>query len=161
MRLKDSSHPKVSRGAETSGGRAASSTKVEIDDEAETRLYRPRTDSTVPVRLRRSSSPAPPSDRPSRRPGIVSKPGALILIPADVPSVRVRAESDLNLIVMHGDENEESGLRRRSFTTSLLIAAIGFTVLLFVAHEIAVAFHLHWLDPETLVQRFRAILPGR
>ena len=85
----------------------------------------------------------------------MSKPGALILIPADVPSVRVRAESDVDLVVMDGAE--EAGNRRRSLTTSLLIAAIGFTVLLFVAHEIAAVLHLHWLDPGILLQKIRSL----
>lgn len=77
------------------------------------------------------------------------------MIPADVPSVRVLAESDVDLVVTHGGEG--TGHRRRSLTTTLLTAAIGFTVLLFVAHEIAAVLHLHWLDPGILLQKIRSI----
>jgi hypothetical protein len=134
---------------------------IDVDDDADTRLYCPRSDPTMPMGGKRNSSGfLARSDRPSKRPGIVSRPGALILIPADVPSVRVRADSDIDLmIVTHpsGAPYPEPEARRVSFAVKLLVMVIVVAVLLFVAHEVAVALHLPWLDSKRLLEKLPSL----
>jgi hypothetical protein len=126
------------------------------DDQAETRLFRPKIDIAATTRRERASSRAPVEDRPSRpsRPSrnSVSRPGALILIPADVPSVRVRSDSDVELM---DTRMSEAGIiparhRRRSLSSTLLIIGVTIAVAMLVAHELALALHLPWLDPRNL-----------
>jgi hypothetical protein len=122
------------------------------DDQAETRLFRPQVD-IAPTRRERTSSKAPVDDRPSRVSRPVSRPGALILIPADVPSVRVRSDSDIELM---DTRMSDAGLvpaarrRRRSLSSSLLLIGAVIAVAMLVTHELALALHLPWLDPRTL-----------
>jgi hypothetical protein len=157
-RLRPSEFPEsTSRSDRT---RSTESTKpayrIEVDDDAETRLYRPRSEPSVAMPPRRHSSvPVARSERPTNRPGIVSRPGALILIPADVPSVRLRADSNVDLIVTHPSGFADAGQepRRRSLVATLLVVAIATAVLLFVAHEIAITFHLPWLDPKAVLHK--------
>ena len=72
------------------------------DDQAETRLFRPKIEIVAATTRRERMSSNAPEDRPSRPSRSsrtsVSRPGALILIPADVPSVRVRSDSDVELM---------------------------------------------------------------
>ncbi len=125
------------------------------DDQAETRLFRPNIDIAATTRRERMSSKAP-ADRPSRpsRPShSPSRPGALILIPEDVPSVRVRSDSDVELM---DTRMSEAGIvparrRRRSLSSSLLIAGVVIAVAMLVAHELALVLHLPWLDPRSFL----------
>jgi hypothetical protein len=130
------------------------------DDNAETRLFRPKIDITAAT-TRRESYKAPIADRPSRssrssrasRP--VSRPGALIMIPADVPSVRVRSDSDVELM---DTRMSEAGIvparsRRRALSTTLLIVGVTIAVLMLVTHELALALHVPWLDPRNFFVR--------
>jgi hypothetical protein len=130
------------------------------DDQAETRLFRPKLDITgATTRRERVSSKAPVADRPSRpsRPSHSSqRAGALILIPEDVPSVRVRSDSDIELM---DTRMSEAGIvparrrRRRSLSSSLLIAGVIIAVAMLVAHELALVLHLPWLDPRSLLTK--------
>jgi hypothetical protein len=160
MRRRSSTLPPV----DTEGARSSESTKpafhVDVDDDADTRLYRPRTDSTLSLGGKRNSSGfMARSDRPSKRPGIASRPGALILIPTDVPSVRVRADSDVDLIVTHpsGAPYYETEPHRMPLAVKLLIMVIAVAVLVVVAHEITVAFHMPWFDSKTLLGKLPSL----
>jgi hypothetical protein len=127
------------------------------DDQAETRLFRPKIDIVAATtRRERMSSRAPREERQSR-PSRTSRPGAMILIPADVPSVRVRSDSDVELM---DTRMSEAGIlparrRRRSLSSTLLLVGVAIAVTMFVAHELALAFHLPWLDPRSLFFRGR------
>ena len=165
MRRRPSTLPPVDTERTTERTRSSESTKpaflldLDVDDDADTRLYRPRTDSTLPMAAKRNSSGfMARSDRPSKRPGIASRPGALILIPTDVPSVRVRADSDVDLIVTHpSGAPYETDLRRMSLAVKLLILVVVVAVLVVVAHEITVAVHLPWFDSRTLLGKLPSI----
>jgi hypothetical protein len=126
------------------------------DDQAETRLFRPKIDIAATTRRDRYSSRAPLDDRPSRPSHPISRPGALIMMPADVPSVRVRSDSDVELM---DTRMSDAGLvparhrHRRSFSSNLLIAGVILAVAMLVLHEVALSLHLAWLDPRTLFGR--------
>jgi hypothetical protein len=156
MRRRPSTLPRLDSAGAGSSESTEPAFHIDVDDDVDTRLYRPRSDPTMPMGGKRNSSGfLPRSDRPTKRPGIVSRPGALILIPADVPSVRVRADSDIDLIVTHpsGAPYPEPESRRTSLAVKLLVMVVVLAVLLFVAHEIAVAFHLPWLDSKSLLRK--------
>jgi hypothetical protein len=76
------------------------------------------------------------------------------LIPADVPSVRVRSDSDIELM---DTRMSEAGIvparRRRSLSSTLLIVGATIAVMLLLTHELALALHLPWLDPRNLFVR--------
>jgi hypothetical protein len=119
------------------------------DDQAETRLFRPKLDIVAATTRRDRVSSRAPQDRPSRPSRPTSRPGAMILIPADVPSVRVRSDSDVELM---DTRMSEAGIlprreRGRSLSTTLLIVGLTLAVAMLVAHELALALHLPWLDP--------------
>jgi len=127
----------------------------DCDDQAETRLFRPKIDIVAATtRRERTSSKSPVAERPSRPSRPLSRPGALILIPADVPSVRVRSDSDIELM---DTRMSEAGIvparRRRSLSSALLIAGATIAVMLLLTHELALALHLPWLDPRNLFVR--------
>jgi hypothetical protein len=129
---------------------------IDEDDEAETRLFRPQIDRGVSMRPRSGSSRAPASDeRASRHPATLSRPGALVLIPIDVPSVRERSDSDVELM---DSRISDPGLvhprqRSRPIGKTLLWATITVAVLLFTAHEVSIAFHRPLLDPVSLLRK--------
>jgi hypothetical protein len=128
------------------------------DDQAETRLFRPKIDIAATTKRERYSSRAPSEDRPSRTSRPISRPGALIVMPGEVPSVRVRSDSDIELM---DTRMSDAGLvparrrRRRSLSSELLIAGVVIAVAMLVAHEVALTLHLAWLDPRTLFGRLR------
>jgi hypothetical protein len=128
----------------------------DVDDQAETRLFRPRIDSLRTTRPARPNTQS--NDRPSRssRPSQpISRPGALILIPADVPSVRVRSDSDVELM---DTRMSEAGIvprrsRRRSLSTDLFLAGVLIALTMLLLHEVALAAHLPWLDPRNFFEK--------
>jgi hypothetical protein len=129
------------------------------DDNAETRLYKPRTDpTTLSLRGKRSSSSVPAGSKRPSRGGVAmsSRPGALIAIPADVPSVRMRFDSDVELKDTRSSQLqilEAPVPRGASMLTKVLTAAIVLTVLVLTLHEIAVVFHMPRLDPANLLHK--------
>jgi hypothetical protein len=133
---------------------------IDGDDEAETRLYRPRADATISIRGTTTTSGFS-SDRPSRaKLAMSSRPGALIAIPVDVPSVRMRLDSDIE---MKDSSISQAALvmpprqRESSLFMKMLVVVLALTVLALTAHEIAALFHLPWLDPKNLPKVFAAL----
>jgi hypothetical protein len=125
------------------------------DDQAETRLFRPKIDIAATTRRDRVSSRAPIADRPSRTSRPVSRPGALILMPDEIPSVRVRSDSDVELMDTRMSDHGlvPARMRRRSLSSTLLIAGVVIAVVMLVTHELALVLHLPWLDPRNLFVR--------
>ena len=159
MRRVPSTAPPVDTEGPPSSGFTEPAIHIDVDDDADTRLYRPRTDPTLLATAKRNSSGfMKRSGRPSNRPGIASRPGALILIPTDVPSVRVRADSDVDLIVTHpSGAPYETEPRRMPFSVKLLIMVVVVAVLVVVAHEITIALHLPWFDSKTLLGKLPSV----
>jgi hypothetical protein len=119
------------------------------DDEAETRLFRPKIDSSQPTQRERPSSKGP-SERTSRTSRAMSRPGALIMIPAEVPSVRVRSDSDIEL--MEGAaQAPDMTFGRRRLSSSFFIVCASIAVLMLVTHELALVLRLPWLDVQHLL----------
>jgi hypothetical protein len=162
---------------------------VDPDDDAETRLYQPKGliipsrpsrpgDTTVSARGSRSVSAAPrpsvpasdsaarSSKPPSPSAHPVTRSGPLFYVPEDLPSVRVRNDSDSEVSLMESrrpapefvDDEEEMqtpGLvatRTRDLTlsTRILIVAVIIAMVLLISHEAAISLHLPWLDPRRL-----------
>ena len=74
-----------------------------------------------------------------------------------MPSVRVRSDSDIELM---DTRMSEAGIlpgrkRRRSLSSTLLIVGVTIAVAMLVAHELALALHLPWLDPRNLFIKLR------
>jgi hypothetical protein len=75
-------------------------------------------------------------------------------MPEDVPSVRVRSDSDVELMdTRMSDAGLVPAARRhhRSLTSTLLIFGVTIAVAMLVTHELALALHLPWLDPRPLL----------
>jgi hypothetical protein len=119
------------------------------DDEAETRLFRPKIDSSQPTEREHPSSKGP-SERPSRRSRAMSRPGALIMIPAEVPSVRVRSDSDIELMEGAVHTPGVITIARRRLSSGFFIACATIAVLMLVTHELALVLRLPWLDVQHL-----------
>jgi hypothetical protein len=80
-------------------------------------------------------------------------------MPAHVPSVRVRSDSDVDMIDSRISQPGmvEAHKRRASLSTNLLIAGVVFAVLMLVAREISIAFHVPWLDPRALLEKLTSL----
>jgi hypothetical protein len=80
-------------------------------------------------------------------------------MPGEIPSVRVRSDSDVELMdTRMSDAGLVPARRRRrssSLSSNLLIAGVIIAVAMLVAHEVALTLHLAWLDPRTLFGRLR------
>jgi len=81
-------------------------------------------------------------------------------MPAHVPSVRVRSDSDIDVIDtrMSNPGLVEAQDRRPWVSTNLLIGCVFFAVLMLIAREISIAFHLPWLDPRAFLDRVASSL---
>jgi len=76
-------------------------------------------------------------------------------MPAHVPSVRVRSDSDIDVIDTRMSQPGlvEAHNRRPWLSMNLLVAGVIFAVLMLVAREVSIAFHLPWLDPRAFLDK--------